>query len=90
MEQSEVEWAIVYAELTNKIRWAISSTASQIPVNIPFRDAMSVGGEFAGTVLEILKRIHAAPNYKFSTAGSKERKPMVAETRKARHLTDNK
>ena len=65
MQDSITQWDFVYAELTNKIRWAISSTASQIPLTIPFRDVMSVAGQFAGDVLPILKLMEEKPNYQF-------------------------
>lgn len=55
----------LYAELTNKLRWAISSTSSPEGLAIPFREAMRVASMFAGPVLDALETMADHPDTSF-------------------------
>jgi hypothetical protein len=50
-----VDWELLYAELKNKIRWAISTTLDAHGVVIPYRASQEEAGALASTILERLK-----------------------------------
>lgn len=62
-----MQWEIAYAELTNKIRWAISTTANSLGMNIPFREAMGAASPLAADLLEEFKMKHDKPDYQLAS-----------------------
>jgi len=62
-ETSSPDWAAVYAELRNKIRWAIGSTAGESgAVSLGFQEQMALAGPLAGEVTEAFKSLYEKPN----------------------------
>lgn len=58
-------WEDLYAELSNKIRWAIStSVAAQF--NLPFRECQAIARPLAHLVVEGLKLKDDAPDLSLS------------------------
>lgn len=56
-------WANVYAELRNKIRWAIGSTAGDSgAINLSYRDQLAMAGPLAQEALEQLQAMYEKPN----------------------------
>lgn len=63
--QSEMEpnWGDVYAELRNKMRWAIGSTiADSGLINLPYRTQLALAGPLAQDALEEIRSIYQKPN----------------------------
>ncbi len=60
-----MEWEVVYAELLNKVRWSISSTASSAGFNYSFQDSMALAHVLAGDGLKLMKVRDKAPDYQF-------------------------
>jgi len=57
------DWKDVYAELRNKIRWAIGSTANETGVlTLPFTQQVALSGPLAQDALESLQAIYEKPN----------------------------
>jgi hypothetical protein len=50
-----VDWELLYAELKNKIRWAISTTLDAHGVAIPYRASQEEAGMLASSLLQRLK-----------------------------------
>jgi len=62
-EGSEPDWQDVYAELRNKIRWAIGSTAAESgAISLSFRSQVAMAGPLAQTALETLQAMYEKPN----------------------------
>lgn len=56
-------WDDTYAELRNKIRWAIGSTTAETgDINLNFRSQTALAGCLAADCLKVLKLLHEAPN----------------------------
>lgn len=56
-------WGDVYAELRNKIRWAIGSTAAESGVlTLAFTQQVALAGPLAQEALESLQAIYEKPN----------------------------
>lgn len=59
----EPDWKDIYAELKNKIRWAIGSTAAESgAINLPFTTQTELAGPLAQSVLETLQEMYEKPN----------------------------
>lgn len=61
-------WKSVHAELTNKIRWSISTTAATVPCNVSFPDSQWVASMLANDVLDALKMLSANPSLSLRAA----------------------
>jgi len=57
-----MEWEETYAELANKIRWAIASTVGAAGINLPYRTSKGIATLFASDVLRLLKLLEEKPN----------------------------
>lgn len=56
-------WPDVYAELRNKIRWAIGSTVAESGViNLSYRDQLAMAGPLAQQALEHIQAVYEKPN----------------------------
>ena len=56
-----MEWEIIYAELMNKIRWAIASTVAGA-FNYSYRDSQALATVLAGDALRLMKMRHEKPD----------------------------
>jgi len=60
---SELHWEDVYAELRNKLRWAIGSTLAETgAISLPFRAQSHLAGVLSQDILELLKEIYEKPD----------------------------
>ncbi len=60
-----MEWERVYAELTNKFRWAIGSTVDATlagSINLPYRSQQDLARSMASELVERLKAMYEKPN----------------------------
>ena len=57
------EWAEVHAELSNKIRWSISSTAQHIGLSLTYRDSKEWAGRIATKITEEWREKHSTTPY---------------------------
>ena len=52
----DTKWSIAYAEMTNKIRWAVSSTCREtVDFQAPYTQFQTIAGLFASMVIEAIK-----------------------------------
>jgi len=52
----DTKWAIGYSEMTNKIRWAVSSTCSTtLDFQAPYTQHQTIAGLFASMVIDAIK-----------------------------------
>jgi len=58
-------WEDIYAELMNKIRWAISSTVAQHS-NMSYRESQACARPFARIIADGLKLQSEAPDFSIS------------------------
>lgn len=58
-------WEDLYAELMNKIRWAISSTVAPHS-NMPYRESQACARPFARIIVDGLKLQSEAPDFSIS------------------------
>lgn len=59
----EPNWSDVYAELRNKIRWAIGSTAAETGfMSLAFREQVAMSAPLAQEALERFQAIYEKPN----------------------------
>ena len=62
-----MEWGDLHSELTNKIRWAIGTTAGGSgEVNIPYSQSMAMARQLSGMVVETLKAGMEKPDLNFA------------------------
>jgi hypothetical protein len=66
-----MEWEIIYAELSNKLRWSISSTADAAGFNWSFRESQSVANLLASDALNVMKMRDKNPDTELTTAALK-------------------
>jgi len=57
-----MEWEPIYAELRNKIRWSVASTAQEAGFNYSFRDSVALATVLAGDALKLMKAREAKPD----------------------------
>jgi len=70
--ETSVDWADLYAELRNKIRWAIGSTTAESGViNLPFRAQTALAGVVAQDLLEVVKEIYEKPDLRIEQANAR-------------------
>ncbi len=63
-------WADVYAELRNKIRWAIGSTAAESgAISLSYRDQLAMAGPLAQEALEHIQAVYEKPNLRVVGGG---------------------
>lgn len=68
----EVDWADLYAELRNKVRWAIGSTIAESgAINLPYRAQTALAGVVAQDILEALKEVHEKPDLRIDTESAR-------------------
>ncbi len=60
------EWEPIYAELQNKIRWSISSTARSAGFNYSFQDSLALATWAAGDALKLMKVRDQKGDYLFN------------------------
>lgn len=60
-------WEPIYAELANKIRWSIASTAKSEGWHYSFQDSMALANVLAGDALKLMKIREEKPDYEFDT-----------------------
>ncbi len=60
-----MDWAAIYAEGKNKIRWAIMTTLQHggVPLALDFQDGMEIGGRVMDEVLAEVKILLEKPDY---------------------------
>ncbi len=63
-----MEWEPIYAELANKIRWAISSTGDSAGISYTYRESMAAANMAAGDLLRIMKVKWEKPDFRLTTA----------------------
>tara|TARA_Y100001951_G_C11169277_1_gene199308 strand:- start:423 stop:641 length:219 start_codon:yes stop_codon:yes gene_type:complete len=68
-----MEWEPIYAELANKMRWAIASTAQAAGQNYTFTETMAVANYCAGDVLKFMKLKEQSPDVRALTPGEVEK-----------------
>lgn len=61
-----MEWEQIYAELQNKIRWAIATTCSNAAYNLAFSEAKAMSSLASGDVLAALKAKHRTPDLRLT------------------------
>lgn len=62
-QQLEPNWGDLYAELRNKMRWAIGSTVAESGlINLGFRSQVAMAGPLAQEALEKIQAIYEKPN----------------------------
>jgi len=66
-----LEWEQIYAELLNKIRWSIASTASGV-FNYSYTETVALAGVCAGDVLKLMKLKEEKPDLRFTSDGVRE------------------
>jgi len=67
-----MEWEQIYAELLNKIRWSVASTAANIPVNYSYQDSIALSKVLAGDALKLMKAREEKPDLRFTTESVRE------------------
>lgn len=71
--ETSVDWADLYAELRNKIRWAIGSTTAESGViNLAFRAQTALAGVVAQDILEALKEVYEKPDLRIEQANARD------------------
>ena len=55
-------WSDTYAEMANKMRWAIITSLGTVEINLPFSSAQRIGAMYAAEVVEGLKELSIKPN----------------------------
>lgn len=66
-----MEWEPIYAELLNKIRWAIASTAAGA-FNYSYRDSVALATVLAGDALKLMKKREEKPDLQFTPESVRE------------------
>ena len=61
------EWQPIYAELANKLRWSISSTAAAAGINYTFQESMACANFAAGSLLDLMKLKAGDPDLMVNT-----------------------
>lgn len=56
-------WAEVHSELTNKIRWAVATSAATAGIHLSYRESQDWARSLAGEVLEGIKRMQNHPGF---------------------------
>lgn len=72
-----MEWEQIYAELLNKIRWSIATSAANGGINIPFRTSKGLAGFFASDVLRLLKLKDEKPDLDIAELAAKELRDLT-------------
>jgi len=66
-------WADIYAELRNKVRWAIGSTTAESGViSLPFRAQTAMAGVVAQDILEVLQRVYEKPDLRIEQENARD------------------
>jgi len=66
-DEQSPNWEEIYAELRNKIRWAIGTTLAESgAINLGFREQTALAGPGAGAILEALKELYEKPNIRLA------------------------
>jgi len=63
-----MDWEPIYAELANKLRWSISSTARAAGFNYSFQESMALANYAAGDILRQMKAKNAKPDFMLNTS----------------------
>ena len=72
-EQLTPGWEDTYAELRNKLRWAIGSTVAESGVtSLPFRAQTALAAIFAADMVELLKSLYEKPNLRIDRDNARE------------------
>lgn len=66
-----MEWEQIYAELLNKIRWSVASTAAGA-FNYSYRDSLALAQVLAGDALKLMKAREEKPDMRFTPEGVRE------------------
>jgi len=66
-----MEWEPIYAELLNKFRWSIASTAAGV-CNYSYRDSLALASVAAGDVLKLMKLKEEKPDLQFTAKSVRE------------------
>lgn len=74
-------WEEIYAELQNKIRWAISSTCSNAGYNLAFSEAKAMSSLASGDVLAALKAKQRTPDLRWTKEAYRHFLTASASTR---------
>jgi len=61
-----MEWEHVHAELTNKVRWSISTTAAAAGINYTYSEAMACSNVVAGDLVKLMKLKYEKPDLRIS------------------------
>lgn len=67
-----MEWGPVYAELSNKFRWSISTTAASMGCNYGFAECTAMGNQLAGDVITLMKLKEEKPDLRFTEKSVKD------------------
>ena len=59
-----MEWEPIYAELANKLRWSISSTAAAAGLNYTFAESMACANFAAADLIKLMKVKVEKPDYR--------------------------
>lgn len=62
--EDKLDWEPIYAELANKLRWSISSTASAAGINYTFQESMACANFAAAEIIKVMKMKDHAPDYR--------------------------
>lgn len=66
-------WDDLYAEMKNKVRWAIGSTLAETgAINLPYRQQSALAGVIAQDLLELLKEIYEKPDLRIDPDNARE------------------
>ncbi len=63
-----MEWEPIYAELANKIRWAISSTGDSAGISYTYRESMAAANFSASDLLRMMKVKWEKPDFRLTTS----------------------
>lgn len=71
-ESGSPEWDDIYAELKNKLRWAVGTTTAETGViSLSYRSQTAIAGILAQDVLSLLKRMHEKPDLAIDPANAR-------------------
>lgn len=70
-----MQWEQIYAELLNKIRWAIASTAAGQGYNYTYQDSIALATVLSGDALKFMKLKEEKPDLR---ATAKEIRTLIS------------
>jgi len=72
-ESLQPGWEDIYAELRNKLRWAIGTTTAETGViNLSYRSQTAIAGILAQDTLSLLKAAHEKPDLHITTENARK------------------